>query len=96
MTSEVHAAPSVQSRAEVYRNDLFGDPVQPPRKGTTPGGYASPMAGPEGETCATCKWAVRTRHYSKCGHPIMRPRWTHGVATDIRLKTRACAKWEKP
>jgi hypothetical protein len=47
--------------------------------------------GPKGETCGTCAHAVRCRRYAKCG--LNRPRWTHGIKTDIRLRTAACDKW---
>jgi hypothetical protein len=74
--------------------DLFGDEVREPIKGTVPAGYVrSPGTGPAGETCATCKHAVRAKGYAKCG--LNRPRWTGGIKTDIRLRTPACSKWEK-
>lgn len=77
--------------------DLFGAPVREPIKGTNPAGYAAaPGTGPAGETCATCKHAMRSygpKHYAKC--ELNRARWTHGIKTDIRLRTPACSKWEK-
>ncbi len=72
--------------------DLFGDPVREPIKGAIPAGYvAPPGTGPSGETCATCKHAVRSKHFSKCG--ANRARWTGGIKTDIRLRTAACNQW---
>lgn len=75
--------------------DLFGDPVREPIKGTVPAGYARlPGTGPAGQTCATCKHAVRTDRYSKCG--ANRAQWTHGIKSDIRLRTPACSLWAEP
>lgn len=60
-----------------------------------PRGYAAPPGtGPAGESCATCLHAKRYGRYSKCGHPSRRWFNTHGAATDIRLRTAACSKWE--
>ena len=57
------------------------------------GGYGgSPGAGPDGETCGTCKHFRRVRgRYFKCG---MTPEETHGEATDIRMRSPACELWE--
>lgn len=57
-------------------------------------GYAAlPGSGPEGETCGSCRHHVenrRARAYHKCDlYP-----WTNGGATDIRLRSPACEKWE--
>lgn len=74
--------------------DLLGDPVREPIKGTVPSGYARlPGTGPTGKTCATCKHAVRAGRYAKCGANVAH--WTHGVKSDIRLRTPACSLWEQ-
>lgn len=60
-------------------------------------GYAdAPGTGPAGETCGTCKHKAR-RVYSKTYHKcrLMQAIWTHGAATDIRVRSPACSKWEK-
>lgn len=90
--------------------DLFGEPVTlavtmstnhmgvvvPKRKPTKANGYADkPGSGPEGETCGTCKHCVFKRmagSYPKCA--VVKESWTSGTATDIRLKSAACSKWE--
>lgn len=89
-------------------NDLFGVEIrsEPPklthyghqkRKPTKPRGYAMPPGtGPAGETCRTCRHSSYVEHakrYYKCG--LMRAIWTGGPGTDIKLKSPACAKWEK-
>lgn len=67
------------------------------RKNTVPNGYAwKPGTGPTGETCGSCQHHV-TKHtakrYHKCG--LMHSQWTCGALTDIRVRSSACAKWEK-
>lgn len=62
------------------------------------GGYASrPGSGPKGERCGTCRHDVRlegpNRNYHKCA--LCKPNWTHGAGSDIKMKTPACAKWER-
>ena len=58
------------------------------------GGYAGNIgAGPEGETCKTCSHLIcfsYSRKYYKCGLG----RITHGAATDIKVRTKACNFWE--
>jgi hypothetical protein len=58
-----------------------------------------PGTGPEGETCGTCRYLVRRRNsegrgntHPKCGK--MQHRWTHGAATDIRVRWPACSHWD--
>ncbi len=55
---------------------------------------AKPGSGPEGERCGTCRFARQinghSRYYWKCSFVPA----TRGGATDIRLKTPACKKWE--
>jgi hypothetical protein len=63
-----------------------------------PNGYAArPGSGPLGETCKTCAHYCRveggSKVFPKCG--LMRLRWTHGAATDIRAKSPACKLWKK-
>jgi hypothetical protein len=77
--------------------DLFGGPDAKPRGKhyVAPRGYAAPPGtGPAGETCGTCKHAHRYVHFAKCGHSARRHFNTNGAATDIRLRTAACSKWE--
>ena len=58
-------------------------------------GYAAPPGtGPTGETCATCKHICRSRKFRKCA--LRRATWTHGFATDILAKAKACKFWEAP
>jgi hypothetical protein len=55
-------------------------------------GYAFfPGTGPAGETCGTCAYHVN-RGWHKCA--LRRVSWTSSVATDIRVGSPACAKWE--
>lgn len=60
------------------------------------GGADRPGTGPAGETCGSCKHIVRTRNggkvFPKCS--LNRACWTHGAATDIRVRWAACRKWE--
>ncbi len=63
-----------------------------------PRGYAYPPGtGPAGEKCGTCKFACSSgggrKTYYKCLH--LKPRWTAGPGTDIRLKSPACKLWAK-
>lgn len=58
-----------------------------------------PGSGPQGETCGTCLH-IRRKDYRHSGpskwcfkcalsaHPC------HGAASDIRMKTAACSKWQ--
>jgi hypothetical protein len=80
--------------------DLFGAPLTTPteRPKTTPAkGYAAlPGTGPAGETCKTCRYhcvIAYSRNYHKC--LLMRPFWTSGPGTDIRVKSPACKLWER-
>ena len=55
-----------------------------------------PGSGPEGRTCAECAHLVRLespsgRRFHKCG--LMRGRWTHGGASDIRRADPACRRF---
>lgn len=65
------------------------------RLGPAPRGYAFPPGtGPAGETCGTCAHLVRkqmSKRYYKCG--LRRREWTGGAATDVSVKSPACAEW---
>lgn len=59
-------------------------------------GYAAPPgSGPQGERCGTCRHCkimpMTQRRYYKCEIGTV----TRGAATDIRLKSPACEKWEQ-
>jgi len=74
---------------------LFGDPLHVPKK---PHGVPAPLAsGPDGETCGSCRFAVKVQHqagsYYKC--ELMERYWTHGAGTDIRLKWPACKEHQQ-
>lgn len=59
------------------------------------GYYAAPGTGPDGESCRTCKHATPVhahRTWWKCA--LAKPRWSHSVGTDIRLKSPACVGWK--
>lgn len=54
-----------------------------------------PGTGPEPETCGTCQHVTNVdyaRTYWKC--LLMRARWTHGAASDVKLRDPACRNWE--
>ena len=65
----------------------------------TPAGKCTPAAlgsGPEGETCGTCRHAIRmtrtgARRWIKCG--MMRRSWTHSTRTDVLARWHACSSW---
>ena len=64
-----------------------------PRAKATP---ADPGSGPAGETCGTCKHRYANmlrsgRKFFKC--KLLKP--SRGPGTDIRVKTPACARWER-
>lgn len=65
-------------------------------KNPVPRGYAAaPGTGPAGETCGSCQHHVE-RCYAKIYHKceLMRDYWTGGGATDIRVRSPACSRWE--
>lgn len=70
----------------------------PKRKSNNrPNGYAGvPGTGPGGETCKTCEFCAAVdyhdKRYYKCKKRL---KWTHGLGTDILLKSPACQFWEK-
>ena len=58
---------------------------------------AQPGTGPVGETCGSCRHKRRmsmANTWHKC--ELVQFGWTGGEATDIRLRTPACSKWEAP
>lgn len=68
-----------------------------PKPKTQARGYAAPPGtGPAGETCGSCRYnAVQSGTsgtYHKCR--LMEATWTRSAATDIRVRSPACAKWE--
>ena len=76
--------------------ELFADLPRADAPAVPRGLYADIGPGPEGETCGTCRHAMRfwrpSRSWAKCG--LMRSNWTGGEGSDIRLRTPACRKWE--
>jgi len=91
-------------------NDLFGNLVDERmlpcgeltkqekrrRKEICKGYVMPPGTGPAGETCRTCYHACKvnggSKDYWKCG--LNRHKWSGCAASDIRLKSPACRKWE--
>jgi len=77
--------------------NCYGEPITLDAPGKYNGrAYpAAPGSGPDGATCKTCRHCTYNemysgRRYYKCG--LVRS--THGYATDIRLKTPACSRYE--
>ena len=74
----------------------YGGPARKKRTSTQPNGYATrPGSGPAGETCKTCHHCCQiqyTKNFYKCA--LMKKHWTHGVGSDIRLKSPACRHWK--
>ncbi len=74
--------------------ELFdtGQKLKLPKKPCTPAPVGS---GPEGKTCGTCVHRLRVKYhadaYWKCD--LMRAGWTHGAASDIKLKWPACREF---
>lgn len=48
----------------------------------------------EGQTCKTCKHVVK-RKWNKIYYKCDLWRLSHSSSTDIRLKNKACGRWEK-
>jgi len=77
-----------------------GRPLRKPR-GPVPHGYAGlPGAGPEGETCGSCRYIERMnngggKRWAKCAHPHA-PQWTCSARTDVLVRSPACQHWEEP
>ena len=78
--------------------DIFGNLVKPTEetsKGRKKYKTMQELHGiKEGETCKTCKHCINCgyhgRTYYKCKLWVI----SHSNATDIRLKNKACNKWE--
>lgn len=85
--------------------DLFGDevtgrlpgPKDSPLKGRKlKTGYAAPPGtGPEGETCRTCDHRVRHSSGDKGWYKCELVEVPGHKATDIKLRSPACLKWEE-
>jgi hypothetical protein len=61
------------------------------------GGADRPGTGPQGETCGSCQHLYRVGTRSGKSFPkclLNRAKWTHGGATDVRVRWAACSKWE--
>lgn len=68
------------------------------RGGAAQGYAAKPGTGPKGESCNTCahcrlRASRAARHFYKCH--LLIGQWTNGRATDVVLRSPACARWEK-
>jgi hypothetical protein len=88
--------------------DLFGNPLPPlkpklskngkKKRDETPRGYAAPPgSGPEGFRCKQCEHFRRitySKTYFKCD--LLRPKWTHSFATDIRANSPSCKYFKYP
>lgn len=78
--------------------DIFGnvvEPIEPKKRGRNKYKTMQELHGiKEGETCKTCKHCIdcgyHGRTYYKCALWIQ----SNSSATDIRLKWKACNKWE--
>lgn len=77
----------------------------PPQSKRSAGAYfrskayaAAPGTGPDGETCGTCAhsgWRGNVAgRYLKCG--LMRATWSGGKGSDVKVRSPACSKWERP
>lgn len=82
---------------------LFDDPTasEPERSKhwKRQGANATPSpigSGPPGETCKTCVFDRKLDYHDKTYHKckLMEKYWTHGTATDIKLKWAACKEWQ--
>lgn len=68
------------------------------RGGSAQGYAAKPGTGPVNETCGSCiHCRIRTlrgsdRRVHKCH--LLIGQWTYGRATDVLLRSPACARWE--
>lgn len=76
--------------------DLFGaESVERPDRRNLARGYAAPPgSGPEGESCRTCARAYSIDYHDKRYWKCALVKQTHGLGTDIRLKSPACSRWE--
>lgn len=85
----------------MIQTDIFGDsvvltPTKGRRRSTKAKGYyAAPGTGPAGHTCGDCAHHVVKRmakKYHKC--ELSRAKWTGGTASDIRVRSPACIRWQ--
>lgn len=84
-------------------NDLFGNPIEPPKltgygkpkRNETARGYGgTPGKGPAGHFCRDCRHLCRkhmSKTYLKCW--LVHKTWSGGPKTDIRAKSPACENW---
>lgn len=68
---------------------------KPPKRPHMSSGYAAiPGTGPAGETCGSCRHH-KVVEYANRYHKCAIGKVTSGAATDIRVRSAACIKWEK-
>lgn len=48
----------------------------------------------EGQTCKTCKHLLKHRYHDHTYHKCLQWKLSHSSATDVRLKNKACGRWE--
>lgn len=76
----------------MIQQDWFADETPVPIKNPVKGYAARPGSGPAGETCGSCFHASQVSGYWKCA--AVKHRWSHGLGSDIRLKSPACSQWK--
>lgn len=79
--------------------DIFGnlsEPPEPPSKGRKPYQPMQELHGiKEGnDTCKTCKHCLRERYHGRTYYKCELWHISNSAATDIRLKNKACNKYE--
>ncbi len=77
--------------------DIFGNEVTP-KKEERPKRYKTMQqihGIKHGETCKTCKHCLCFRYHGKTYYKCEKWVISHSSATDIRLKSKACNKWER-
>ena len=58
-------------------------------------GYAAtPGTGPEGETCRSCEHSYFVQPSIKRFYKCRLTKFTNGKASDIKVKSPACRRWE--
>jgi hypothetical protein len=77
--------------------DLFGhnvpvDTQQGRRRFAHP---APPGTGSEGKTCKTCVHCQKIKYHDKTYYKCDDVVWSHCMATDIRLKDKACSHYQQ-